>query len=213
MKFKEFRTICYCAQESIHNERSTKLEKMTSWQKPTSMIGYPSVGTRSIMEGLWRQKWRPCIGPVNMGQLELDEEPVPEDDRAADAEDLVKKPNDHCQSQQLGCDECPRAGHSWSLKTQTSKPEPALNSYMKIKQKKMQIKLPSLMTYNQSLVKVEHPIQNYLSRKLTSHFVTSWLHCTLSLWKFLIVQDPTVISKRVSSLSFFSRASASWLGH
>lgn len=89
MKFKEFRTICYCAQESIHNERSTKLEKMTSWQKPTSMIGYPSVGTRStIMEGLWRQKWRPCIGPVNMGQLELDEEPVPEDDRAADAEDL-----------------------------------------------------------------------------------------------------------------------------
>lgn len=58
-----------------------------------------------------------------MRQLELDEEPVPEDDRAADAEDLVKKPNDRCQSQQLGCDECPRAGHSWSLKTQTSKPE------------------------------------------------------------------------------------------
>ena len=86
-------------------------------------------------------------------------------------------------------------------------------SYMKIKQKKMQIKLPSLMTYNQSLVKVEHPIQNYLWRKLTSHFVTSWLHCTLSLWELLIVQDPTVISKRVSSLSSFSRASASWLGH
>lgn len=42
----------------------------------------------AIMEVLWWQKWRPCIGPIDMGQLELDEEPVPEDDRAADAEDL-----------------------------------------------------------------------------------------------------------------------------
>ena len=66
-----------------------------------------------------------------MGQLELDEEPGPEDDRAAAAEDLVEKPNGHCQSQQLGCGECPRAGHSWSLKTQTSKPDPPLTSIRK----------------------------------------------------------------------------------
>lgn len=32
-----------------------------------------------------------------MGQLELDEEPGPEDDRAAAADDLVEKPNGHAR--------------------------------------------------------------------------------------------------------------------
>ena len=48
----------------------------------------------------------------------------------------IKKPNDHCQSQQLCCDKYPRAGHSWSLKTQTSKPEPPLIPCKKIEKKK-----------------------------------------------------------------------------
>ena len=57
----------------------------------------------------------------------------------------MKKPNDHCQSQQLCCDKYPRAGHSWSLKTQTSKLESPLIPCKKIeKKKKMQIKLPSI---------------------------------------------------------------------
>lgn len=101
------------------------------------------------------------------------------------------KPAGHRHSEQQGFREWPRTGQSWSLRTQTLKPNPPLTPCKEIKKKKIQIKLPTLMISSQkhgqcwtsniklSFKETNQPFGDKLITLYPFHYGNSWLYKVL----------------------------------